>query len=660
MTKRTLSLAGATKIVLLRVSNRVSAFLFLFVLWPLLIVQATFGAPFQPVRITAGTEESKLTPKIWGDSVVWADLRSDGGGMYRYQFSTGIESRFMPLKPGIDFREGVLSYDDGRPKTYNIETGEAYDLSSRSDRFVYTSLGSDWAAWSASSQSYEYDVYARRIQPDGSPIGSVVQIMSESGLEHQAATDGEYVAWTDSSGPDSGVWLRHMLTGSSQLLGAGHYPAIHGDYVVWIDNGVWVYDISTGNRAQISTVGTVGTAPSLWGHQVVWTNYAELHGHNLLSGSSFIFDAPTRDGCTIWLASTPSIYGDTVVWAQYQEPGGGGGCVDDLYAMQVPEPFTVVNRYIFYNNSVFDAGPEASDDNAIATDKRPLLPGEVATFENCTSFSEGINGIIIDLQNASNTTDITLDDFEFHVGNDEAPESWDSAPTPTITVRPGEGVGSSDRIMLVWPDGSIKNQWLEVTVKATERTGISEEDIFYFGNATGATGDSGTNMLVNAADVVGIRDNPRAELKPAGITDPHDLNRDGLVDAADLVIARDAATSPLAALRLIDLSAAPAAPAPVPEPSSITLSVLGIAGLLTFTRRRQGRTGADGGSQKKARCPAGWRGYPQECRIRTRTVGDGPRLRMLRICPPLPPAREDWRERNVSRGVGHRFGVVAA
>ena len=244
----------------------------------------------------------------------------------------------------------------------------------------------------------------------------------------------------------------------------------------------------------------------------------------------------------------------------------------------------ISDRYAIYNNAVFDAGPNESDD-AIAADKRPLLPGDVASFENCTSFVEGINGIIIDLEYAENAADITVDDFEFHVGNDEDPDSWDAAPTPTVTVRPGEGDGGSDRIVLVWPDGSIENQWLEVTVKATENTGLSEEDVFYFGNAIGETGDSGNDMLVNAADGIGIRDNLRGELNPAGTTDPYDLNRDGLVDAVDLIIARDGATSPLAVVRLLDLSATSAAPMPVPEPCTLALATFGLLGLSMFRRR---------------------------------------------------------------------------
>ena len=245
----------------------------------------------------------------------------------------------------------------------------------------------------------------------------------------------------------------------------------------------------------------------------------------------------------------------------------------------------IVDRHIFYNNSAFNVGPEASVDEAIAIDKRPLFPRETASFENCTNFSEGINGIIVDLQHAANAADISPDDFEFHVGNDDDPDSWETGPIPTVIVHLGEGNADSDRIVLVWPDGSIKNQWVEVTVRATDNTGLDEADVFYFGNAVGETDDSDKRMLVNAVDVIGIRDNPGGELALPDVTNTYDLNRDGLVNSVDLVIARNNATSPLAALRLIDLSEPSVAPTPVPEPSTLVLAALGLLGLLTFCRR---------------------------------------------------------------------------
>ncbi|MDP6634887.1 MAG: hypothetical protein QGG42_08325, partial [Phycisphaerae bacterium] len=47
------------------------------------------------------------------------------------------------------------------------------------------------------------------------------------------------------------------------------------------------------------------------------------------------------------------------------------------------------------------------------------------------------------------------------------------------------------RVTLVWPDGAIANQWVEVTVLATADTGLAAADVFYFGNAVGETSGDG-------------------------------------------------------------------------------------------------------------------------------------------------------------------------
>ena len=116
---------------------------------------------------------------------------------------------------------------------------------------------------------------------------------------------------------------------------------------------------------------------------------------------------------------------------------------------------------------------------------------------------------------------------------------------------------------------TIENQWLQVTVKASTATGLDAGDVFYFGNAVAESGNSpGSGLpaaphlaLVNATDVVGARDNPRGPMNPAVVTDRFDFNRDGNVDALDMVFARNAATSPLSAVPL----ATPVLVAPVAE-----------------------------------------------------------------------------------------------
>ncbi|REK10225.1 MAG: hypothetical protein DWQ37_16585 [Planctomycetota bacterium] len=211
----------------------------------------------------------------------------------------------------------------------------------------------------------------------------------------------------------------------------------------------------------------------------------------------------------------------------------------------------VVGRSILYNNSSFDGNDpaaNAADDAALATDKVALLPGQTASFANYTSYSRGINAVAVDIAGLPTAT-LTADDFAFRVGNVNDPASWSSGPQPTtIALRPDAGPDESTRVTLMWPDGAIQKQWLEVTVKATVRTGLSHDDVFYFGNAVGESGNSPTDAIVDAVDEQAPLSNPGVSVP---VTSPYDYNRDGNVDAGDAAVAEANATSSETSLRLI-------------------------------------------------------------------------------------------------------------
>ena len=210
--------------------------------------------------------------------------------------------------------------------------------------------------------------------------------------------------------------------------------------------------------------------------------------------------------------------------------------MDDAHA-------AVAGRHIFYNRSVWDgnnAAANAADDGAIATEKTALLPGQTATFANYTSYDKGINGLVIDVHNLAGTP--TLSDFTFKVGNSNDPSTWAVATPPTgITVRAGAGDDDSDRVTLIWADGVIRNCWLQVTVRATDHTGLADKDVFYVGNAVGEAGNSATDALVNATDEIGARNHPHSPFSPAPLDDVYDYNRDRLVNATDQILARTTA-----------------------------------------------------------------------------------------------------------------------
>jgi hypothetical protein len=223
---------------------------------------------------------------------------------------------------------------------------------------------------------------------------------------------------------------------------------------------------------------------------------------------------------------------------------------------------TVFGRHILYNNSFFDgdnASANAADDGAIATDKTALLPGQTATFANYTSFGRGINGIIVDISSHPSPGSITAADFEFRVGNNNDPNTWPLAAAPTsVSARTGDGAGGSDRITIIWADNAIDKTWLQVTVK------VADNDVFYFGNAIGESGNSGADAIVDIIDEDGARNN-QTGFSFAAIDNVYDYNRDRRVTLADMATARDNPSGG-STLELIILPVPPAASAAVPAP----------------------------------------------------------------------------------------------
>ena len=212
-----------------------------------------------------------------------------------------------------------------------------------------------------------------------------------------------------------------------------------------------------------------------------------------------------------------------------------------------------------------------SDDNAIAPDKSAYLPdGSLATFANVSSYSRGINGIMVDLNGGGNHTSISANDFVFKHGNNNAPSTWAAVPaTPTISVRVGAGISGSDRVKITWAASSIKNEWLEVQVLATANTGLTATDVFFWGSKIGdvGTGTPATTFLTSAADKTTVLGSLSSGV---AITNTRDFNRDGNVTAADATIAFGSVGS---IQRIQILAAGPFAPASDGGTAAVTPSL---------------------------------------------------------------------------------------
>ncbi len=208
----------------------------------------------------------------------------------------------------------------------------------------------------------------------------------------------------------------------------------------------------------------------------------------------------------------------------------------------------IIRRHIFYNNSFFDgnrsgidadpiAGANNDDADAIDTSKQPLLVGAGAcTFINWTGYDKGINGLIYDIPNPAHTA--TVDDFEFVNQGRMGTDTTVIVPNELL-VQPGLGENGSDRVIITFADGTVKNCWLKVTIKESVRP--AGRDVSYWGNAVGDGGGGNTwpNITVGATDELSARNYPHNTLNRAKVWDEYDYNKDSLVNATDQLIVRN-------------------------------------------------------------------------------------------------------------------------
>jgi chitodextrinase len=206
----------------------------------------------------------------------------------------------------------------------------------------------------------------------------------------------------------------------------------------------------------------------------------------------------------------------------------------------VNPPASIIGRRVFYNRStsaVFGSG-SGNPINAIDPTKQALLPGQTTTVANYTNYSRGLNGILVDIANATNLSGITAASFQFATWSafpDSTPNFVTITPSVIVSTFAGGGLNGSDRVKLEFPNNAIQNAWLRVTMLADANTGLAANDVFYFGNArfdvTPTSPFPSQQVVINAFDVNAIR--ARQGQDSGIISNIYDVDRSGVVNAFD-------------------------------------------------------------------------------------------------------------------------------
>jgi Abnormal spindle-like microcephaly-assoc'd, ASPM-SPD-2-Hydin len=256
------------------------------------------------------------------------------------------------------------------------------------------------------------------------------------------------------------------------------------------------------------------------------------------------------------VGSNPSFMIETVEVA----PLGVSGNLDHIGSTNtftgLPTSATITNRQIFYNNSSgfgtsgANNAPTVNPILAIDPSKTALLPGELTTLSatvlggqnassaNFTNYSRGLNGIVVDMNGATNLAGIDVASFQFATWSsfqDATPNFVTISPTVIVSTFAGGGLSGAGRIKLAFADNTIQESWLRVTVLANASTGLTAPDVFYFGNARGDITPNAsfpTQIGLNALDLNQARNNQLGT--GAVVSNIYDVDKNGAVNGLDL------------------------------------------------------------------------------------------------------------------------------
>ncbi len=291
----------------------------------------------------------------------------------------------------------------------------------------------------------------------------------------------------------------------------------------------------------------------------------QLSLRDLPEGTYVLKVVPSAEGTNV-LHGDVQWYNQTANYGSYGSFAKKADAVVDssqaIYFKPPPpsNPAVVSARKIFYNNSYYDGnnatiqpGPGTTnhddDMDAVDTSKQALLPGDgQAQFVNWTGYEKGINGLVYEIDNVPAGYTISTSDFEF-VNQTRTGTGANVITTATVQAVADTPVAGTTRVFITFPDNTITNCWLKVTVKSAGLGLVNGDDVSYWGNVMCESNTFTTSIAVNATDEVDARNHPSGfVIQPP--TNIWDYNKDGKVNATDPTDARSHTTGFLTVTRI--------------------------------------------------------------------------------------------------------------
>ncbi len=240
------------------------------------------------------------------------------------------------------------------------------------DRIVWT----DW-------RNAGSDIYMRNLT-----TGQETRVTTDSNLKWGASVYGNWIVWvSEVTGQNEAIYRYNIQSGNKYPVTANyhnHYdrqekPAIYGNKIIWGENHIYMYDMTTGRTTTVVSNGrsqntpvihcgkiaylnkdvneqgdiyvcnlTAGSLyqitnnpaakydPDIYDDRIVWTDYrnavndsqnADIYAYNLTTGQESRITTETAHD-----RQTPKIYGDKIVWAEHRQATDQNTtiCIHDL------------------------------------------------------------------------------------------------------------------------------------------------------------------------------------------------------------------------------------------------------------------------------------------------------------------------------------------
>jgi len=431
------------------------------------------------------------------------------------------------------------------------------------ERLDFTIEGVDLTAWGGDDRVFRIEFFAAKPNLVVAPASAELQSQGGSYLQENYGANGEN--WFNGSGlsdasivetgdPIPAVWPTHQ-TGNhssrvSRIRDGGESNTLTIDLGGTFDLSAMVLWNSTetgqtdrGFENTVLSYSTDGGATFSGSETLTWQQLSD-------GGASFGPEVKmlesVREGVThvrMVVDNFSDGGADAILMASEMRFIGKGavaaGSDLNLNFNTIEFQNSVIASSIMQRGVAYRGATASYGGNAIDPTKSALrIPGTTATTENYTNYTRGLNRIIVDVADMTATT-LDESDFEFHVGNTADFSEWTTLSPSSIDVSVLDA--STKRITIDWNDGAIVNQWLRVTVKANENTGLPLPDVFYFGNQVGDVDGSTSSaglVTVNAFDTLDVRFNQSPTANSVGIGHIYDVDRSGAVNAFDALDVR--------------------------------------------------------------------------------------------------------------------------